>query len=1627
MPRPPAKNALADFHPIVRDWFATTLGEPSAPQRQGWPAIASGADTLILAPTGTGKTLAAFLWELNALIVEGAREPLANAVHLLYVSPLKALNNDVHRNLERPLAELKERFHAAGEHFPEIRVAVRTGDTTSSARARMLRRTPHILITTPESLHILLTTVRGRSIFSALRAVIVDEIHAVAGSKRGAHLALTLERLARVAPDAPQRIGLSATQRPLDEIARFLGGCNTPAAENSAPSFRPVQVVDCGLVKQMETELVSPVEDLAHVDGTIWNAVAPLVLARIRGARTTLVFVNNRGQAERMAARVNQLADEEIALPYHGSLSRERRFLLEERLKAGELRAVITTSSLELGIDVGSVDLVLQLQSPKRVAAALQRVGRAGHTLDAVSHGVFIPTFRDDALEQMAILGAMRSGDVEPTRVVQNPLDVLAQIIVAMVASDEPEWTAREMYDFVRRAYPYHALTRAAFDETLSMLAGKYPADVAAELDARVHWDRVSDIVSPARSSRMVAIISGGTIPDRGLYAVSLPDRTRLGELDEEFVHESRVGDAFQLGSSTWRINSIEHDRVVVTPAPGAPARMPFWHGEFMARSNHLSGRIGELRRRLDAARTADDLAAIERDYHADSAATRSLVEYVQTQRKITGIVPTERALVLEHFRDETGGVRMVLHAPFGGRVNAPWGMALARRMQQRLRVEVQVQTTDDGIMLRLPDLGAPPPVDVMRSLAAEEAERLVLEEVGTSSLFGARFRMNAARALLLPRGSPQRRMPLWLQRLKAADLLQAVREFPSFPIVVETYRDILQDVFDMAGLRDVLQRIASGEVNVRVVRTEIPSPFAASLQFGFVIDWMYADDTPRAEARAALLSLDRALLDELMGGEGADDATLAVLEEVLERRRGTAPGRQARDADELAVLVDRVGDVTLEELHARVAPAAEWRRGDPVEALLASGRLVAVQLPTALRGDERRFILVDSYARYVAAFGADRLASVQATPALVTQPAALVIPEQLRSPARTPTAARSELLSRFVALAGPVSVDDVRARYDLPSGWVRRRLERAEQAGVLVRGVFGGETGTDRWCSRRLLEQARRRELAQARKQIEAVPIHAFAHFLQRWQHLTPDTRLSGVDGTTAVLEQLYGVARPAAAWERDYLPARVVDYEPSWLTGLTSSGRLVWAAEGAPSTGRSATGRRANGGSANSGSANGGPANGGPANGGPANGGPANGGPANGGPANARPASVGPATSARSAGVGKVRFLERGASRAWVAPPPDDGMLSPNALAVRDALRVGGASFTAELAAATSLGEQRLRDALRELVAAGIVTNDTIDSLRDVLRWKTSLPPRRHDEPDPTRWLPADFVPSVDRPVVQKRVKLRRLPKWKRPDRPDAATWGGRWSLVHTPGTLGTPGSVDEDEQELAEQVARQWLTRYGVVSRDWWRRERPAVSWRSIYRELKRLEFRGEVRRGYFVAGLAGAQFALPEAVELLRASGQPATPDVVTTPADSGPEREGETPHEAETEAEADVVVLSLSDPANAYSVPIAGQTESPLARPRGTSALLVTVRGQIVLTSEGRAARIRTRAGASPAQLRTALGAVAARLVERAGRGRDVTIETVDGLPASAAPYADILRSAGFRSTGTAMRHYASVR
>jgi ATP-dependent Lhr-like helicase len=1448
---------LERFHPIVQSWFQESFGEPSDPQKSGWPAIATGSHTLILAPTGAGKTLAAFLWELNELIVRGIEEPLPNAVQLLYISPLKALNNDIQRNLDRPLAELRERFAAQGIEFPEIRVAVRTGDTPAAARARMLRKSPHILITTPESLNIMLTSLRGRGMFSGVRAVIVDEIHAIAGSKRGAHLALTLERLEKTVENPPQRIGLSATQRPLDEVARFLGGCEIDA--NGVTKFRPVTIVDCGMTKEMQISIESPVADLGNVGGSIWPAIAPLVLKHILASRTTLVFVNNRAQSEKVAARVNALAEEEIALPYHGSLARERRFILEERLKAGSIRALVTTSSLELGIDIGSVDLVIQLQSPKRVASGLQRIGRSGHTIGMASRGILVPTFRDDAVEIAAIVAAMRAGEVEPTHVVQNALDVLAQVVVAAVSVDD--WRSDDLFELVRGAYPYHQLTRGAFDEVLAMLSGKYPSDIAAELEPRITWDRVSDRLIGTRAARMTAVISGGTIPDRGLYTVNLPDRTRLGELDEEFVHESRMGDVFQLGSSTWRIAAIEHDRVVVTPAPGTPARMPFWHGEYMARSLMLSHRVGALRRQLATAPNEDEL---REQYGCDAATANSLVKYIAAQRAATGIVPDDRNIVIEQFRDETGAVRIVIHAAFGGRINAPWGMALAQRVRESIgNTDLQVQTTDDGIMLRLPDLGISAPIQSLLGLSGMEAEQLVMEEVGSTSLFGARFRMNAARALLLPRGNPRRRMPLWLQRLKSLDLLQTVRQFPSFPILVETYREVLQEAFDMQGLKDTLGEIAAGNIRIHSVQTEIPSPFAASLQFGFVMDWLYGDDTPRAEQRAALLSLDRAMLDEVMGGEGSDDITLEAIEQTLAERRGTAPGRRARTDDELAHLLDRAGDLSGEDIRARIATTDEGVRGDPFNDLLKSNRMIAISLGSA-GATEWRFILTETYPRYISAFGPETLARVKASTELAEKPASEVVPDVLRHAAINPSVARREILARFLTQSGPVTVAEIHDRYGWERSWIESRLVEWERTGKLVRGKFRRELTDIEWCSRRVVETGRRRALAALRKQIEAVELSQFSAFMQRWQHLDERDRLDGEAGTAIAIRQLYGIARPPGGWDRDYLRSRVRGYDPAWLSLFSASGEPVWAGEG----------------------------------------------------------KYDPESGAIP--LARVRFFERGTGGIWLGEPPEP-VLSEEAKAVRDTIAREGASFTRDLQAISGLTMLSVREAIRELVAWGLITNDTVEALREIARWKPLMP---RTTVDPTSWLPADYVPSQSRRIVQRRPNLRRLPKWRRPDKPGGAPagWTGRWSLLRRTVTLGP----ELPEEERAERVARQWLARYGVVSRDWWRRERPPVSWRAIYRELKRLEFRGEVRRGYFVKGLGGAQFALPDAVEWLRAV--------------------------ALEESQTGYVVMAASDPANVYNLQLELVDRDPLSRPRGSGALLVMRGGKVAIAVEGRGKR-----------------------------------------------------------------------
>ena len=845
--------------------------------------------------------------------------------------------------------------------------------------------------------------------------------------------------------------------------------------------------------------------------------------------------------------------------------------------------------------------------------------------------------------------------------------------------------------------------------------------------------------------------------------------------------------------------------------------------------------------------------------------------------------------------------------------------------------------------MLRLPDLKDPAPVSALSGLTPAEAERRVLDEVGTTSLFGARFRMNAARALLLARGNPRRRMPLWLQRLKSLDLLEAVRSFPSFPILVETYRDVLQDAFDMPALHHVLQEIHDGRIAIRSVETEIPSPFAASLQFGFVMDWMYGDDTPRAEQRAAMLSLDRALLQGISGENVPEDATLAAVEEVLAARRGTATGRRARTADELAILIDRAGDLTREEAEQRIATAEEGVRGAPLGELLAAGRVIGVPIPTSghtasggvASGDvEWRLILTETYPRYLAAFGEEAMATVRCGVALSECRAEDSVPAMLRHASLTRSAARREVLWRWLTLAGPVSVAEIRARYALGERRLMARLEEWERAKRLVRvSSAGGET---RWVTRPVLEQARRRELAAARRAVEAVDIPVLAAFLQRWQHVDERDKLRGAAGAAAAVRQLYGLARPAEGWWRQYLPARVDGFSDDDLARLALTGELVWAGTGALD--EKAGVRSLNG----------------------------------------------------------IRFFARGTGQLWLGDDADPP-LGDIARAVRDTLAKQGASFFDDIVAAAELRPRQVRDGLRELVAAGLVTSDAPDAARDVARWRTMpTAPGRGVAADPTRWLPEGFTAS--RPVVQRRANLRRLPKWRRPDLPggrdENAAWQGRWTLLRTPGVLGAP--LPEDER--AERVARQWLDRYGIVSRDWWRRERPAVAWRSIYYELRKLELRGEVRRGYFVRGLAGAQFALPDAVEMLRAAASdPAAP----------------------------LIVIRASDPANAYSL----RTEPPRAiheRPRGRDALLVMRGGHVLLASEGRGKRISVAPEIPDNELSAATRALVRALQDANSATRDLIVETIDGRPAVTSPRAPAFAAAGFRATPSGLRYYASL-
>ena len=875
---------MAAFSPAVRDWFEASFSAPTPAQTGGWAAISAGRHTLIHAPTGSGKTLAAFLWCLDRLVRDPsppATRERPGTVRVLYVSPLKALSYDIERNLRAPLAGIALAAARRGEPVPTISVGLRTGDTSSEERRLHARRPPDILITTPESLYLLLTS-QARESLRGVEHVIIDEVHAIAGTKRGAHLALSLERLERLRPsDAPplQRIGLSATQRPLETIARFLGG---------AGPGRDVRIVDAGARKPLELSVVVPIEDMGRLGEplpldeqpggpaagpearvSIWPAIHPRILELIRAHRSTIVFCNSRRLAERLAQRLNELAGEELVRAHHGSIAREQRVAIEEALKDGRLPAIVATSTLELGIDMGAVDLVIQVESPTSVARGLQRIGRAGHQVDAPSRGVIFPKYRGDLLEVAVVVERMHAGAIEATAVPRNPLDVLAQQIVAMTVMDR--WTVDDLHAAVTRAMPYETLGREPFEGVLAMLAGAYPSDEFAELKARIVWDRVTGVVEGRRDARVVAVTSGGTIPDRGQYGVFLvgdkgtPGR-RVGELDEEMVYESRVGEVITLGASSWRIEEISHDRVVVSPAPGEPGKLPFWHGDAVGRPIELGRALGAFVGEVEAdlgrgarGRTAV-LTRLGERHDLDPLAAENLVAYLEDEREVAGALPTDRRVVVERFRDELGDWRLCLLTPFGGPVHAPWSLAIEARLAERFGSDVQTIWSDDGIAVRLPDADLEG-IDELLFPEPDEIEELVVGKVADSALFAARFRENAARALLLPRRRPGTRTPLWQQRQRAADLLAVASRYGSFPILLETYRECLADVFDLPALREVLAGVARREITVHRVETVRASPFASSLLFDYVAAYMYDGDAPLAERRAQALTLDRDLL----------------------------------------------------------------------------------------------------------------------------------------------------------------------------------------------------------------------------------------------------------------------------------------------------------------------------------------------------------------------------------------------------------------------------------------------------------------------------------------------------------------------------------------------------------------------------------------------------------------------------------------------------------------------------------------------------------------------------------------------------------------------------------------------
>ncbi|WP_328384113.1 DEAD/DEAH box helicase [Streptomyces sp. NBC_00400] len=1588
-----AKAALDSFSPATRGWFAGAFSAPTAAQEGAWRAIGAGSDVLVVAPTGSGKTLAAFLASLDALASTAPPAEPKKRCRVLYVSPMKALAVDVERNLRSPLTGIRQESVRLGLPEPDLKVAIRSGDTPPAERRSIASRPPDILITTPESLFLMLTS-SAREALAGVETVIVDEVHAVAGTKRGAHLALSLERLDELLDRPARRIGLSATVRPVEEVARYLS------------PRRRVEIVQPPSGKRFDLSVVVPVEDMGELGGSpvqegdtgekpsIWPQVEEKIADLVQAHRSTIVFANSRRLAERLCNRLNEIAYERqtgealpehhspaqlmaeagaargapalLARAHHGSVSKEQRAQVEEDLKAGRLPAVVATSSLELGIDMGAVDLVIQVESPPSVASGLQRVGRAGHQVGAVSTGVVFPKYRGDLVQAAVVTERMRSGAIEALRVPANPLDVLAQQLVAMAAMDT--WDVEELLAVVRRAAPFAGLPESAFTAVLDMLAGRYPSDAFAELRPRLVWDRVAQTVTGRPGAQRLAVTSGGTIPDRGLFGVFLAGGDsgkggggrRVGELDEEMVYESRVGDVFTLGTTSWRIEDITRDRVLVTPAPGVPGRLPFWKGDQLGRPLELGRALGAFLRELGAlgpedARTRLSAAGL------DDWAASNVLSYLAEQKQACGHVPDDRTIVVERFRDELGDWRVVVHSPFGAQVHAPWALALGARLAERYGMDAQVMHADDGIVLRLPDadlLGldlldgdgafdpAADPGPAARGTeydpeqspvgAADvafehgEVDQIVTDQVGGSALFASRFRECAARALLLPRRSPGKRTPLWQQRQRAAQLLQVASEFGSFPIVLEAVRECLQDVFDVPGLSELMGDIGARRVRLVEVTTPEPSPFARSLLFGYVAQFLYEGDSPLAERRAAALSLDTRLLAELLGQaelrELLDAEVLTGLERELQWR---TDDRRVKDVEGVADVLRLLGPLTDAELAERGADPA-WT-GE----LAAARRAIAVRIAGA--------------EHWAAVEDAGRLRDALGTALPVG------IPESFTEPVKDPL---GDLLSRYARTHGPFTSEQAAARFGLGTAVTDGALHLLAAAGRVVQGEFHPAGIGQEWCDAQVLRRLRRRSLAALREELEPVPPAALAAFLPQWQHLgaprpapasgvpAPLTgashSLRGIDGLVRAVEQLQGAPVPASALEKLVLPSRVGGYTPALLDELTTTGEVVWAGAGA------------------------------------------------------------------LPGKDGWVALHLADSAPLLLPQPLPLELTALHESLLTALAPGYGLFFRQLAdqvRATTHPEatdSQLADALWDLAWSGRLTNDTLAPLRALLGSGRTAGSTAHRA---RRAVPRGRYGSLTAAAG-------------RGGRPTASrsgppTVGGRWSLLPAP---------EPDPTHRAHALARTLLDRHGIVTRGAVAAEGVEGGFSAAYRVLAAFEESGQARRGYVVEGLGAAQFAMDGAVDRLRAvsTQRERTADDALTDGGPAQSRRGG-PQRA--------IVLAAADPANAYGAALSWPEppEGSAHKPgRKAGALVVLVDGELTLYLErGGKTLLVWPLGHDPAPAATdprlQLAIEALTDAAHAGALGTLTTERINGTSALTSPYAPALESAGFHPTPRGLR------